>query len=80
MLECNICYGEFEKMNNHFFPCGHNAGCDECSKMQMETRKECSVCRSKIERVIKIYGAMETPDEKITSPRTAKNESVDMPP
>lgn len=47
--ECNICCSD--EIDGAIYPCGHAFACYECSSKL----HECAACRSKIEKVVKLF-------------------------
>lgn len=49
--KCVICFSKTEK-NKVLVPCGHRQFCEKCISKNFEN---CSICRTKIEKIIKIF-------------------------
>lgn len=51
--ECVVCLEE--DSSYAFIPCGHRCVCESCAKNLEATTKECPLCRSKIQLIMKIF-------------------------
>ena len=50
--QCSICLRE--RRNTVFLPCKHAQFCKDCSSKWLETKKNCPICRKKVECVLDI--------------------------